>query len=114
MSDCIFCKIIAGEIPSEKVYEDDRVIAFKDIQPMAPVHVLIIPRTHITDMNALTADNAAIVAHIFSVIPAIAREQGIAKSGYRVAANCGPDSWGSVPHLHFHLLGGQKMSQSMA
>ena len=114
MNDCIFCKIIAGELPSNKVYEDDQVLAFKDIHPMAPVHVLVIPKVHIKDMNALTADNTAIVSHIFSVIPKIAEAQGIAGSGYRVACNCGPDSWGAVDHLHFHLMGGQKLSQTMA
>jgi histidine triad (HIT) family protein len=114
MDDCIFCEIIAGELPSTKVYEDDEIVAFLDIQPMAPVHVLIIPKAHIRDMNALTADNTAVVSHIFAVIPKIAAAQGIAESGYRVACNCGPDSWGAVDHLHFHLLGGQKMSKSLA
>ena len=93
MDDCIFCKIIAGELPSNKVYEDDRVLAFKDIHPMAPVHILVIPKVHIKDMNALTDDNVGIVSHIFTVIPKIAEAQGIGGSGYRVACNCGPDRW---------------------
>jgi len=108
--DCIFCKIIAGEIPSSKVYEDEKILAFRDINPEAKVHVLVIPKVHIPSMDAVTAENSAVVAHIFESIPAIAKEAGIA-NGYRVVSNCGPDAAQSVPHLHFHILGGEKLPE---
>ena len=107
--DCIFCKIIAGEIPSSKVYEDDKILAFRDINPEAKVHVLVIPKTHIPSMDAVTEENSAVVAHIFTKIPAIAREAGVT-NGYRVLSNCGPDAAQSVPHLHFHVLAGRDMT----
>ena len=110
--DCLFCKIIAGEIPSKKVYEDETVFAFADIAPQAPVHVLIVPKEHMASMDAVTGANSAVVAHIFEVIPEIAKEQGIT-NGYRVISNCGEDACQSVKHLHFHLLGGRKMSERM-
>ncbi len=106
--DCIFCKIIAGEIPSSKVYEDDKILAFRDINPEAKVHVLVIPKMHIPSMDAVTEENSAVVAHIFTKIPAIAKEAGIT-NGYRVLSNCGPDAAQSVPHLHFHILGGEQL-----
>ena len=106
--DCLFCKIIAGEIPSKKVYEDDNMLAFHDIAPEAPVHVLVIPKMHIPSMDAVTEENSAVVAHIFTKIPAIAKEAGIT-NGYRVLSNCGPDAAQSVPHLHFHILGGEQL-----
>lgn len=102
--DCIFCKIIAGDIPSNKVYEDDQILAFRDIAPAAPVHVLFIPKAHIAGVREITADNAAVVAHIFSVIPQVAKELGI--TDYRVVSNNGADAGQTVRHLHFHLLGG--------
>ncbi len=102
--DCLFCKIIAGEIPSTKVYEDDLVLAFRDIAPAAPVHVLFIPKTHIAGACQITADNAAVVAHIFSVIPQVAKDLGI--TDYRIVTNNGADAGQTVHHLHFHLLGG--------
>ena len=105
--DCLFCKIAAGEIPSAKVYEDDRVLAFKDIAPAAPVHVLFIPKQHLAGVRDINADNADVVAHIFSVIPQVAKELGI--TDYRVVSNNGPDACQSVQHLHFHLLGGTQM-----
>ena len=105
--DCLFCKIAAGEIPSAKVYEDDRILAFKDIAPAAPVHVLFIPKTHLAGVRDITAENADIVAHIFAVIPQVAKELGI--TDYRVVSNNGPDACQSVQHLHFHLLGGTQM-----
>ncbi|MBO5111289.1 MAG: histidine triad nucleotide-binding protein [Clostridia bacterium] len=111
--DCIFCKIIAGEIPSNKVYEDDQILAFRDINPQAPVHVLIIPKTHIACADEITEANSAIVAHIFSKIPMIAKEAG-ANNGYRVITNCGEDGAQTVKHLHFHILGGKKLSEQMA
>lgn len=111
--DCIFCKIAAGEIPSTKVYEDDKVLAFKDIDPLAPVHILVIPKTHIESAAEITADNSAVVAHIFEVIAKIAKEQGIDKDGFRVVSNCGENGCQSVKHLHFHILGGKKLDVAM-
>ena len=105
--DCLFCKIAAGEIPSAKVYEDDRILAFKDIAPAAPVHVLFIPKNHLAGVRDITADNADVVAHIFAVIPQVAKELGI--TDYRVVSNNGLDACQSVQHLHFHLLGGAQM-----
>lgn len=111
--DCLFCKIIAGEIPSAKVYSDDHVYAFKDINPQAPVHILIVPREHIASADEITAENSAAVAHIFEAIPKIAAAAGLA-NGYRVITNCGEDGCQSVKHLHFHLVGGRKLPESMA
>ena len=113
MSDCIFCKIIAGDIPSTKVYEDETVLAFRDIAPQAPTHILVVPKTHIQDTDGINAENACVVAHIFELIPAIARAEGLA-NGYRVVTNCGADSGQTVPHLHFHILGGKQMDLKMA
>lgn len=111
--DCIFCKIVSGDIPSAKVYEDDLILAFRDINPQAPVHVLVIPKTHIASVDEITADNSAIVAHLFERIPAIAREAGVT-NGYRVISNCGEDAAQTVKHLHFHILGGKALSEQMA
>ena len=102
--DCLFCKIVAGEIPSSKVYEDDKILAFLDIAPAAPVHVLFIPKTHIDGARDITADNAEVVAHIYTVIPQVAKELGI--TDYRIVTNNGVDAGQTVHHLHFHLLGG--------
>ena len=110
--DCIFCKIIAGEIPSAKVYEDENVYAFRDIQPQAPVHVLVVPKTHIASADEVSAENAALVAEIFKAIPKIAKAEGLT-NGYRVITNCGEDGCQSVKHLHFHVLGGKKLSERM-
>ena len=110
---CLFCKIVAGEIPSTKVYEDETVFAFRDIAPQAPVHVLVIPKEHIPSVDGVTADNSAIVAHIFEVIPRIAAAEGLT-NGYRVISNCGPDAGQTVPHLHFHILGGRELTLEMA
>ena len=101
--DCLFCRIAAGEIPSDKIYEDDRVIAFYDIDPQAPVHFLVIPKQHLESVNAITADNSSIVAHVFEVIAEIAKKLQLT-NGYRVVTNCGEDGGQSVPHLHFHVL----------
>lgn len=111
--DCLFCSIIKGEIPSKKLYEDEVCYAFADINPQAPVHCLIVPKVHITSADEITAENADIVAHIFSVIPKIAAEAGL-KGGYRVITNVGEDGCQSVKHLHFHLVGGKKLSENMA
>ena len=113
MSDCLFCKIAAGQIPSTKVYEDETVYAFRDIAPQAPVHILVIPRAHISGVGEITPENSGVVAHIFEVIPQIAQAEGLAK-GYRVVSNFGPDACQSVPHLHFHILGGGQLADKMA
>ena len=110
---CLFCKIVAGEIPSTKVYEDDLVFAFRDIAPQAPVHILVIPKVHMDGCNAVTAENSAVVARIFEVIPKIAADEGLA-NGYRVVSNCGADAGQTVPHLHFHILGGKELALEMA
>lgn len=112
-ADCIFCKIIAGEIPSKKVYEDDLCVAFYDVAPQAPVHILIIPREHISSAAAITPENSAVVAHIFTVIAKIAAELNLS-NGFRVVTNSGNDARQSVHHLHFHLLAGRQMSDAMA
>ena len=111
--DCLFCKIINGEIPSKKVYEDDSVYAFYDIAPMAPVHVLIVPKTHIASVNEVTAENSAVISHIYEVAAKLAKELGIADEGYRVVTNCGANAGQTVFHLHFHLLGGKKLKVEM-
>ena len=111
--DCIFCKIIAGEIPSKKVFENDRVFAFHDINPQAPVHILIIPKEHIASVDALTEDNADVVAHIFATIPQIAKSANLS-DGYRVITNIGTHGCQSVKHLHFHILGGKQLSEKMS
>lgn len=113
MSNCLFCKIIAGEIPSTKVYEDETVYAFRDIAPQAPTHILVVPKVHMEDCNAVTAENSAYLAHIFEVIPQIAKAEGLA-GGYRVVSNCGADAGQTVQHLHFHILGGKQLALEMA
>ena len=113
MSDCLFCKIIAGAIPSTKVYEDESVFAFRDIAPQAPTHILVIPKVHMASVNEVTAENSAVVAHIFEVIPQIAKAEGL-ENGYRVVSNCGADAGQTVHHLHFHILGGKALSLEMA
>lgn len=105
--DCIFCKIAAGEIPSSKVYEDELVYAFNDIEPQAPVHILIIPKTHIKSMAEINESNSAVVAHIFEVAAKIAAEKGI--DSYRVVSNCGESAGQTVMHLHFHLIAGREL-----
>ena len=108
MSDCLFCKISAGEIPSNKVYEDDLCYAFYDIAPQAPVHCLVIPKAHIASVSAVTAENSAVVAHIFEVIAKLAKELGL--ESYRVVSNIGEQAGQSVFHLHFHVLSGRDMT----
>ena len=110
---CLFCKIVAGEIPSTKVYEDDRILAFRDIAPQAPTHILVIPKAHIASVAEITAENSNVVSHIFEVIPQIAKAEGL-DSGYRVVSNCGDDAGQTVHHLHFHILGGKKLALEMA
>lgn len=113
MDNCLFCKIVAGEIPSTKVYEDDRVLAFRDIEPMAPVHILVVPKAHIDGVDRIDEENCDVVAHIFRVIPKIAEAEGLTR-GYRVVSNCGEDGGQTVRHLHFHILGGKKLSVEIA
>ena len=110
MNDCLFCKIIKGEIPSTKVYEDEFVYAFNDIEPQAPYHIIIIPKIHIDSANSLNEKNSKYVAKIFEVIPKIAKELGFSEDGYRVINNCGQDGGQTVMHLHFHLTGGRQFA----
>ena len=110
--DCLFCSIIAGDIPSNKVYEDERILAFRDIAPQAPVHILIIPKEHIAGAQEITADNSAVVAHIFEVAAELARKEGL-KDGYRILTNVGKHGAQSVQHLHFHLVGGRQLSEQL-
>ena len=113
MSDCLFCKIIAGDIPSTKVYEDELVLAFRDIAPQAPTHILVIPKEHIASVAEINEKNSAVVSHIFEVIAKIAKEENL-EGGYRVVSNCGDDAGQTVHHLHFHILGGKKLNVEMA
>ena len=108
MDDCLFCKIIAGQIPSKKVYEDELVYAFYDIDPQAPVHFLVIPKQHITGANKIDATNSGLVGHVFQVIAQITQELGCGDD-YRVVTNCGPKAGQSVDHLHFHVLAGREL-----
>lgn len=108
MSDCLFCKIISGEIPSKKLYEDELCYAFYDIDPQAPTHFLVIPKAHIASVSEVNADNAAIVGHIFSVISDLTKELGL--NSYRVVSNIGEQAGQSVHHLHFHVLAGRDMT----
>ncbi|RUT36433.1 histidine triad nucleotide-binding protein [Paenibacillus zeisoli] len=107
--DCLFCKIAAGQIPSNKVYEDDQFLVFHDIQPAAPTHVLIIPKKHIATMNDVAAEDLAMIGEMHKVAQNAAKKLGISESGYRLINNCGPDSGQAVYHIHYHLLGGAKL-----
>ena len=107
--DCLFCKIINGDIPSAKVYEDETVFAFRDIEPQAPTHILIIPKTHIKSVAEITPDNSNVVAHIFEVAAKIAEAEGL-DDGYRIVTNCGDNAGQTVKHLHFHLMGGRQFT----
>ena len=113
MENCLFCKIVKGDIPSTKVYEDDLVYAFRDIAPQAPTHILVIPKAHIGSVAEITAENSSVVARIFEVIPQIAAAEGLEK-GFRVVSNCGEHGCQSVKHLHFHILGGAQLAEKMA
>jgi histidine triad (HIT) family protein len=109
MEDCLFCKIIAGQIPAKIVYQDEDVVSFVDINPQAPQHVLVIPRRHIASMTDITGEDGALLASVFMAASKIARELGVAESGFRFVTNVGPDAGQSVFHLHFHLLGGRRL-----
>ena len=111
MADCIFCKIVAKQIPSQIVYEDESILAFKDIHPMAPVHILVIPKKHILNVNDITEQDEAMIGKIFSVVKKLAAEMGVAETGFRVVTNSGSDGGQEVDHLHFHLIGGRNLGQ---
>ena len=113
MENCLFCKIVAGDIPSSKVYEDETVLAFRDIAPQAPTHILVIPKAHIGSVAEITAENSGVVAHIFEVIAKVAAQEGL-EGGYRVVSNCGGHAGQTVHHLHFHILGGKQLALEMA
>lgn len=113
MEDCLFCKIIKGEIPSNKVYEDEKILAFKDINPVAPIHILVIPKKHIGSLAHMEKEDEIIVGKIYGVINKIAEEQGFKENGYRVIVNCGKDAGQEVMHLHFHLLAGKKFGEKI-
>ena len=108
--DCIFCKIVAGEIPSERVYEDDDCVAFRDINPQAPTHILVIPRRHVVGMGDLSAADEGLLGRLLLAASKVAEAEGLSERGYRVVINWGPDSGMEVPHLHLHVLGGRAMS----
>lgn len=110
--DCLFCEIVKGNIPSSKVYEDEYVYAFRDINPQAPVHILAVPKVHIPSADAINAENSAYVSAIFEAIPKIAASEGLS-GGYRIISNCGDDACQSVKHLHFHILGGAQLGEKM-
>ena len=113
MNDCLFCKIIKGEIPSTIVYEDEEILAFRDINPVAPVHVLVIPKKHIGSLVDLNPEDEALVGKIYSVINKVAKQENIFESGFRVVVNCGEDGGQEVKHLHFHLIGGKKLGTKL-
>ena len=113
MEDCIFCKIIKKEMPASIVYEDEEIIAFKDIQPAAPIHILIIPKKHITSLAELKSEDEILIGKIYTTINKIAQDQGIKEKGYRVIVNCGEDGGQEVMHLHFHLLAGKKLGEKI-
>ncbi len=114
MEECIFCKIVKGEMPAEIVYQDEEVLAFKDINPEAPVHILVIPRLHFSALKELEDSHQELIGHIFMVIKKVAREQNVEESGYRVVLNCGPDSGQIVHHMHFHIIGGRPLGPGLA
>ena len=113
MEDCLFCKIIKGDIPSEKVYEDDEILAFKDINPAAPIHILVIPKNHISSLAHMKPGDEEIISKIYCVINKIAEDMDIKQEGYRVIVNCGENGGQEVMHLHFHLLGGKKLGEKI-
>ena len=113
MENCLFCKIIKGEVPCKKIYEDEEILAFEDINPAAPIHILVIPKKHITSLAHLEKQDEAIVGKIYGVINKIAEEQGFKEDGYRVIVNCGKNGGQEVMHLHFHLLAGKKFGEKI-
>jgi len=112
--DCIFCKIVAGEIPTEILYKDEEIIAFRDIKPLAPVHLIIIPRKHVPSLNEMKEGDAALVGRMVAVASKLAQDEGIAEKGYRLAINCGKEGGQLVPHIHMHLLGGRQLNDKLS
>jgi histidine triad (HIT) family protein len=110
---CIFCRIIAGEVPGDIVYEDEDFLAFRDISPQAPTHVLIVPKTHIVSSNELTEGQQELVGRLIIIAKNLAEKEGIAKRGYRLVINCGPEGGQAVPHLHLHLIGGKRLADEL-
>lgn len=113
MEDCIFCKIVKGEIPSNKVYEDDEIVAFYDVNPAAPIHILVIPKKHISSLVQLEKEDEILIGKIYGIINQIAKEKGFIEKGFRVIVNCGEDGGQEVGHLHFHLLAGKKFGDKI-
>lgn len=111
--DCIFCQIVSGKIPSDTVYQDEEIIAFRDIKPQAPLHLIIIPRRHIPSLDQLTEDELPVITHMVAIANQLAKGEGVAQSGYRLAINCGEEGGQFVPHLHLHLLGGRRLSDQL-
>lgn len=112
-NDCLFCKIIKGEIPSSKVYEDEDVLAFRDINPVAPIHILLIPKKHISSLAEVREEDGGLIAKMHQVVNKIAKQEGFENSGYRLIVNCGKDSGQEVMHLHFHILAGAKLGDKI-
>lgn len=113
MEDCLFCKIVKKEIPSDIIYEDDDVLAFKDIHPVAPIHVLVIPKRHISMVTELTEEDGELLGKIYSAINYVAEKEGIKEKGFRIIINCGEDGGQAIGHLHFHVLGGKKLGEKI-
>ncbi len=111
--DCIFCQIVAGKVPSEIIYQDEEVIAFRDIHPMAPTHLIIIPKQHIPSLAHLSEADSPLIGHMVNIANQLAKREGMSESGYRLAINCGKEGGQLVPHLHLHLLGGRKLSDTL-
>ena len=111
--DCIFCKIVNKEIPADIIYEDENLLAFRDIQPQAPVHVLVIPKVHISSLNDINEENSNIISKIFEIVPYITKKLEINETGYRVISNCGKDGQQTVEHVHYHILGGRNLQSSL-
>jgi histidine triad (HIT) family protein len=111
--DCIFCKIASGQIPADIIYQDDEIIAFRDINPQAPVHLLLIPRRHIPSLNQLKESDLPLIGRMVAVAQKLAEKEGVAEKGYRLAINCGPEGGQLVPHLHMHLLGGRNLADTL-
>ena len=112
MNDCLFCKIIAGDIPSNKVFENEKVLAFRDINPQAPTHILVIPKEHVASCSEITAENSHLVSECFEAVAQIAKQEKL-DTGFRVISNCGKDAGQTVPHLHFHILAGKNMGETL-
>ncbi len=113
MTDCVFCQIVAGKIPSKTLYQDEEMIAFRDINPVAPTHVLIIPKKHIPSLVHLSDDETPLIGHMVKIANQLAREEGVAESGYRLVISCGKQGGQVVPHLHMHLIGGRRLVNEM-